>query len=154
MVGATRQAATTFLSYFPEGSWEMPITTFSRAVSVSMHGRCPVWLCLIDWVLPNWFTLSLARLFVVVFYGSVACKTGRLPLTRSRQFFLNTMGRGQESFEESVSLLISSIVLSSFVEHKGWYQGWKQTSFCLLVNLHTSHQTTNSLKSTNSVLII
>ena len=38
------------------------------------------------------------------------------------------------------------------VNQKGLYQGLKQTSVCLLVILHTSQQTTNSLKSTNSVL--
>ena len=50
---------------------------------------------------------------------------------------------------KKVSQLVSAL---SLVNHKGLCQGSRQTSLCLLLILHTSHQTTNSLKSTKSAL--
>ena len=50
--------------------------------------------------------------------------------------------------QKNVSHLVGTL---SPVDHKGLYQGEKQTSICLLVILHTSHQTKTSLNPTKSI---
>ena len=74
----------------------------------------------------------------------VTCQNWRSPFFPAKEIV---------TFGTYTSKYVGELVgVFSPVNHWGLYQGWKQTSICLQVILHTSHQIRNSLKSTKSVL--